>query len=454
MHSLRSLQQQRPSSAVVPPSHTTRSPQVAPSQPSRPEPASVAPRTGHIFGQYAITSSHTQQKVPDTLSRIMQRATTEQARGLDAPLRQTLEEHFDHDFSQAQIHHGPASSAAAAVLNARAFTLGRDIYLGEQANTLTGSERNRLLAHEAVHTIQQGGQAVRPQAGLAVSHPTDAAEIEAEQSASAVLTPGARYSPSHSLAMRDQLSATPREPRMIARSTAPLIQRDLKKTVSDPNGDFVFDFTSVDQPPTTNQKKWESGLIGDLSFTPSSASPEADEIKLIQVVRLIEAKTGTDYDWASRQPDEAARNTVRTAQDLTTGVEEGFFLDTTYSGLAPRIMGNPDVSPYYTDTPGKHRGTTIEAAKLHDEPMSEIKATFKFVTEARNTTSGAIYAAVQWGFTVERVARNKTTTTSSGGKKKQFVEGEVRNEYAKLSTPATSATLAAALQKFNNTYNP
>lgn len=447
-------QQRRPSPAVVPPSPAAQSQQAVSPPASRPGPANVAPGTRHTFGQYAITRTQAQQGVPHALSEVMQRASADGSHGLDAPVRETLEEHLGHDFSRVQVHSGPASTEAAEALNAQAFTLGRDIYLGAQANTLNDSERTRLLAHEAVHTVQQGGQAMSLQAGLAVSHPTDAAEVEAEQIARSVLAPATGHAPSRSLAMRDQLRASPPRQRTILRTTAPLIQRDLKQTVPGTNGVFIFNFASEDYPPNKTapgQQHWETGLAGDLTFAPQPTIAETDDIQLMQAVRLIQTNPpGTDYDW-NQQPGEAARNDVRTVADPGAGVEEGFFLDTTYAGLAPRASGTPDVSPYYTTTAGKRRGTTLENAVLHDEPMCEVPATFKFETVARDITNNLILAAVQWGFEVTKVG---TAFKKKKGAKKSTAQGEVKNEYANVSTTASSATFNAALKNFNDKYNP
>lgn len=60
-----------------------------------------------------------------------------------------------HDFSRVRIHTGPRAEAAAAALDARAYTLGRDIVFaaGEYAPHTDAGQR--LLAHELAHVIQQ-----------------------------------------------------------------------------------------------------------------------------------------------------------------------------------------------------------------------------------------------------------------------------------------------------------
>lgn len=67
-------------------------------------------------------------------------------------LRHRLERHLGTDLSPVRVHSGGSSVQAARTLGARAFTLGRDIWLGagEAPDDL------RLMAHETTHVVQQG----------------------------------------------------------------------------------------------------------------------------------------------------------------------------------------------------------------------------------------------------------------------------------------------------------
>jgi hypothetical protein len=155
---------------------------------------------------------------------LVQEAAADSTTALDASVRGPLEQHLGHDFSQVRVHHGAASERSAQQFEARAYTLGRDIYLGAEAHQLNRSEYHQLLAHEAVHTVQQGSTSVAPPERLEVSGPGDVAEVEANQLARSIMaTPGPARSPS--LALGDQLRATPIAPGAISRRAAPLIQR-------------------------------------------------------------------------------------------------------------------------------------------------------------------------------------------------------------------------------------
>ena len=75
---------------------------------------------------------------------------------MDGETKTFMESRFGSDFSGIKIHTGNESVQMNRELNAKAFTVGSDIYFNEgQYNT--GSESGRhLLAHELTHTLQQG----------------------------------------------------------------------------------------------------------------------------------------------------------------------------------------------------------------------------------------------------------------------------------------------------------
>ena len=79
-------------------------------------------------------------------------------RGAGRPLspsdRSFYEPRFGQDFSQVRIHNDSLSNQAAQSINARAFTIGRNIAFaaGEYSPDLASS---RLMAHELTHVVQQ-----------------------------------------------------------------------------------------------------------------------------------------------------------------------------------------------------------------------------------------------------------------------------------------------------------
>ena len=70
--------------------------------------------------------------------------------------REFFEPRFGIDLSQVRIHADSRATETAQSLNARAFTIGRDIVFGTGQYEMGSTEGRQLLAHELTHTIQQG----------------------------------------------------------------------------------------------------------------------------------------------------------------------------------------------------------------------------------------------------------------------------------------------------------
>lgn len=77
-----------------------------------------------------------------------------------APLAKVLREYFEprigHDLSAVRVHSGSDADSGAHAVQARAYTLGRDIVFGAGEYTPDTRDGQRLLAHELAHVIQQG----------------------------------------------------------------------------------------------------------------------------------------------------------------------------------------------------------------------------------------------------------------------------------------------------------
>lgn len=79
--------------------------------------------------------------------------------------RRVLEDSLGVDLGEVRVHEGPVAATAARILGARAFTRGRDIWLGDG-----GSQDDlHLLAHEVVHVVQQGAVPARAHAEFNVT---------------------------------------------------------------------------------------------------------------------------------------------------------------------------------------------------------------------------------------------------------------------------------------------
>ncbi|KYF99646.1 hypothetical protein BE20_58830 [Sorangium cellulosum] len=89
-----------------------------------------------------------------------------------------------------RIHTGAASERAAAALGANAYTHGQHIHFAAGLYRPGTPAGDRLLAHELVHTVQQGPRARAEAARLAVSDSSDPAEREADAIAGELVARG------------------------------------------------------------------------------------------------------------------------------------------------------------------------------------------------------------------------------------------------------------------------
>lgn len=125
-------------------------------------------------------------------------------RPLDPTIRADMEARFRADFSHVRVHIDTQAVEPAQTVGALAYTVGSDIVFGAGTycpGTLQGRHR---IAHELAHTLQQPSAPGVQSAPLAVSHPEDSAEREADRVATSVMAG---------------------EPIAVASKVAPMIQR-------------------------------------------------------------------------------------------------------------------------------------------------------------------------------------------------------------------------------------
>ena len=85
----------------------------------------------------------------------------QQARGsgqaLPDNVKEPMENAFDADFSQVNIHTDNQSHQLNESVQAKAFTTGTDIFFRQGAFNPTSQDGQELIAHELTHVVQQGG---------------------------------------------------------------------------------------------------------------------------------------------------------------------------------------------------------------------------------------------------------------------------------------------------------
>lgn len=75
---------------------------------------------------------------------------------LDPVTRSFMEPRFGRDFSGVRVHTDQKAAESAQGVNARAYTVGRDVVFGAGQYAPQSSSGRRLIAHELTHVVQQG----------------------------------------------------------------------------------------------------------------------------------------------------------------------------------------------------------------------------------------------------------------------------------------------------------
>jgi hypothetical protein len=74
---------------------------------------------------------------------------------LDLATRNFFEPRFDADFNSIRVHSDNRAADLSKSINAKAFTLGRDVVFGSGQYSPESSTGKRLMAHELTHVVQQ-----------------------------------------------------------------------------------------------------------------------------------------------------------------------------------------------------------------------------------------------------------------------------------------------------------
>jgi len=96
----------------------------------------------------SISSNTTENKINAKLG---------QGDKLPATVRESMEARFGHDFSEVRIHSDNEAAELSQNIEAKAFTVGNDIFFASGQFEPNSDEGQRLLAHELTHVVQQSG---------------------------------------------------------------------------------------------------------------------------------------------------------------------------------------------------------------------------------------------------------------------------------------------------------
>jgi hypothetical protein len=107
----------------------------------------------HLQAKHVQANGSTKMSAPP----IVQEVLGSSGQSLDSGSRAFMESRFGQDFSEVRVHTDAQAAQAAQAVQARAYTVGRDIVFGPGEYAPGTTEGQRLLAHELTHVMQQTG---------------------------------------------------------------------------------------------------------------------------------------------------------------------------------------------------------------------------------------------------------------------------------------------------------
>jgi hypothetical protein len=312
---------------------------------------------------------------------------------LDSQTRAFFEPRFGHDFSRVRVHADAQAVASAQAVDARAYTVGRDIVFGAGPSTFDSTEARLLLAHELTHVAQQdSGAVVNASTALGVDRPDSAAEQEADAAAHAVIQG--------------------KPVRVAASSIARLNRKESKPPTPVNHG--TMSFSMEEDTPVKGKENVK------IVFSPDPKGPQTKSINLVQIAKVVFDKGGK---WSDQHPEQAA------IERFTTG--SGFHVDVKPENLPPprKQKSDPNISPAYppasvkaeskTETdplsgltrsvssvlvpqPGYNLPGDVLDASINDTPGGgAVPGVWEMETVAHSDDLGIDYGAVRWGFRYE-----------------------------------------------------
>jgi hypothetical protein len=329
---------------------------------------------------------------PSRALDVLNQAGADGGRAPPLALRSRIEVATHVDLSGVRIHTGSNSQQAARMLNARAFTIGGDIHFGQGQYRPGNEEADRLIAHEIVHTIQQGAGAngVMPTT-LEVSEPGDAAEVEADTIADAIT--GSR--------------ATAPGPTPLRVSAA----RKAISRVEFKNGDATFKVDPYAEVDSDNGKDTARQVGAEIEITYKSAETyKSDKIGFIQTMKTT--KDDAPYLFENEKPR---------ATESKAG-EAGWAIDRLKDMKSPiYAQENTGSAGGNTKFGNRKSKTDFKDAWMHDKiglnRAVGQKVAVNAVTFAFDETNSKYLGGISWGFATDAkgTTKKKVAALQSAG---------------------------------------
>lgn len=344
-------------------------------------------------------------------------SVTSRGASLPGALRRSLEGYFNTSLHGVAVHSDPASQATAGRLDAAAYTVGQDIHLGAVGVRATGPARDRLLAHEVVHTLQQ--QRVRRGADPKAGRPGDALERQADALSHGFARFGRDSEDSVALQIRDRVRL-----RQVT-GDAPLVQCSKVRT-------HFGEFEDVNYSNLIDTAGNEVGVDMRLKFHPGDRA-RADGIGLTQAaqgtlngvpitdgifgVHSAAAGAGTgrfiDRREGSVNPLYGTTNTVKAggsatklgdyeARPPTTFTAAQQAADAAAIGVSGRTGSGGSTQGFRKVVNGVF---VTQPAEMHDAPMlhphgpNSLQVFETTALAVSGSQAGTYYGSVEWGWT-------------------------------------------------------
>ncbi len=133
-------------------------------------------------------ASSGRQPLAGSAPRVIGEVLRSPGQTLESNTRAAMEIGLGHDFSQVRVHTDLRADESARAINAEAFTVGNHIVFAAGQYAPDSVNGKRILAHELVHTMQQGAANSSPNLEtLAISNPDAHPEREANRLANQVV---------------------------------------------------------------------------------------------------------------------------------------------------------------------------------------------------------------------------------------------------------------------------
>jgi len=91
--------------------------------------------------------------VPPVVNEVLR----SEGQGLDGETSRFFGPRFGQDFAGVRVHTGAKAAESARALNARAYTVGRDVVFAQGQYQPATTSGRQLIAHELTHVVQQSG---------------------------------------------------------------------------------------------------------------------------------------------------------------------------------------------------------------------------------------------------------------------------------------------------------